>query len=130
MPESLIQRRILYHDTDAGGVVYYAKYLEHLEEGRFEYCLERGVDLGALMARGTAFPVVHLEMDFKAPARYGDVISVATQIEKIGTSSVHFLQEIRRDGGVLVKTKTVWACVDAHNKPQPVPDDIRQVLLR
>ena len=36
MAEHFIEKKIYYHDTDAGGVVYYANYLEHLEEGRFE----------------------------------------------------------------------------------------------
>jgi acyl-CoA thioester hydrolase len=111
MPEFIIQRRILYHDTDAGG-------------------LDRGVDLAVLMNQGTAFPVVHPEMEFKAPARYGDVISIATQVEKIGTSSVHFRQEIKKDRTILVRTKTVWACVDGRGKSQAVGEAARQALLR
>ncbi|MFH1093889.1 MAG: Tol-Pal system-associated acyl-CoA thioesterase, partial [Candidatus Omnitrophota bacterium] len=35
--ESILEKKIYYHDTDAGGVVYYANYLKHLEEGRTEY---------------------------------------------------------------------------------------------
>jgi len=37
-----LKRKIYYHDTDAGGVVYYARYLEFLEDGRTEFLASRG----------------------------------------------------------------------------------------
>ena len=67
-----IENRIYYHDTDAGGVVYYAAYLKHLEGGRYELCRKNGVDLGVYADREIAFPVVHAEIEYKSPARYGD----------------------------------------------------------
>ncbi|MGE5307588.1 MAG: acyl-CoA thioesterase [Deltaproteobacteria bacterium] len=106
-----IERRIYYHNTDAGGVVYYANYLKLLEEGRTEFCRSRGIDTGKLWAQGIGFPVVHVEVDYKSPARYADLIRIATRIEKVGNSSLHFSQEITRDGQLLVRAKTVWACV-------------------
>jgi acyl-CoA thioester hydrolase len=43
MDDSYIEKKIYYHDTDAGGVVYYANYLKYLEEGRSEYFLSKGL---------------------------------------------------------------------------------------
>lgn len=37
--------KIYYHDTDCGGVVYYANYLKYLEEARTEYFEEKSEDL-------------------------------------------------------------------------------------
>jgi acyl-CoA thioester hydrolase len=124
MEDFSIERRIYYHDTDAGGVVYYANYLQHLEEGRTEFCRSKGVDTGALIAEGIAFPVVHVEIEYKSPARYGDTIRIITSVEKIGGSSIHFVQEIRRDAQLLVKAKTVWACVGRDFKSIAVGPDI------
>lgn len=128
MNEHYIDKKIYYHDTDAGGVVYYANYLKHLEEARFEFCLSEGVDLAGSAKQGVLFAVVHMDIDYKSPARYGDVIKIFTKIEKIGFSSVHFLQEIKKENLTLVKAKTVWACVNEALKPQVIPDKIKQAL--
>lgn len=123
-----IEKKIYYHDTDAGGVVYYANYLKHLEEGRFEFCLSRGVNMVESAKDGVIFPVVHLEIDYKSPARYGDIVKVFTLIEKLGFSSIYFIQEIKREDVALVKAKTIWACVNKGLKPQPIPEKIKQAL--
>lgn len=130
MAEHFIEKKIYYHDTDAGGVVYYANYLKHLEEGRFEFCLSKGVSMVESAKEGAIFPVVHFEIDYKSPARYGDVIKVFTIVEKIGFSSIHFLQEIKRGEITLVKAKTIWACVNHALKPQAIPDKIKQSLKK
>lgn len=126
MSDFFIDNRIYYHDTDCGGVVYYAHYLRHLEEGRFQLFLAQGIDLGALAQKGIVFPVVHVEVEYKAPAHYGDCIRIFTRLEKIGNSSLTFAQEIKRGEQLLVKAATVWACVDKEMKPQSVPEEIRK----
>jgi len=128
MAEHYIDKKIYYHDTDAGGVVYYANYLKHLEEARFEFCLSEGVDLAGSVKQGVLFAVVHVDIDYKSPARYGDVIKIFTRIEKIGFSSIHFAQDIKRGETLLVKSKTIWACVSEALKPQAIPDKIKHAL--
>lgn len=128
MEDHCIKKKIYYHDTDAGGVVYYANYLKHLEEGRSEFCLSRGVSMAEAAKKGAIFPVVHLEIDYKSPARYGDIVDVFTRIEKIGFSSVHFTQEIKKGDKLLIKAKTIWACVNEALKPQPIPEEIKDAL--
>ena len=123
-----IEKRIYYHDTDAGGVVYYGAYFRHLEEARCEYCRSRGIDLAAYAKKGVQFPVVHVEVEYKAPAGYGDKIRVFTRLETIGNSSLHFLQKIKREELVLVKAKTVWACIGSDFKSRDVPQEIRRAL--
>ncbi len=129
MKEFSIQRRIYYHNTDAGGVVYYADYLALLEEGRTDLCLARGVDTRALMDRGIVFPVVHVEAEYKSPARYGDVVTITTTVERVGNSSITFSQKITRDDRLLVAATTVWACVDLKaGGSVAVPEDIASKL--
>jgi hypothetical protein len=47
-----LERKVYYHHTDAGGVVYYGNYLTFLEEGRTECCVSRGVDVSGLFRQG------------------------------------------------------------------------------
>ena len=124
-----IEKKVYYHDTDAGGVVYYGNYLKFLEEGRTEYCISRGVDIAGLFAGGISFVVVHVEVDYVSSARYGDVLAVETEVDKVGTSSVRFSQRIKRGEQLLVRSAVVWACVNRDFKAIPVSGDIRNALL-
>jgi acyl-CoA thioester hydrolase len=123
--KDFIEKRIYYHDTDAGGVVYYASYLKYLEEGRTEYCRSKGIDVAEYAGKGIVFPVVRLEIDYKSPARYGDVIRVFTRPEKLGNASFCFSQEIRKGETVILQAKTVWACINRDFKPTRIPEEFR-----
>lgn len=128
MPEHFHEKKVYYHDTDAGGVVYYARYLEHLEEARTEFWRHKGIDIPALAGQGIVFPVVRLEIDYKAPARYGDTLRVYTRPEKVGNASIRFMQEIRRLDQTILVARTVWACVTGDLKVRRIPDEMRAVL--
>lgn len=130
MQDFHIERKVYFHHTDTGGVVYYATYLQFLEESRTEFCNYRGVDLPFLFHQGLVFPVVHVSVDYKKPAIYGDVISIYTKLDKIGNTSIHFMQEIKRNNFLLVAAKTIWACTNKELKPQKVPEDLKKLLLK
>ncbi len=124
-----IEKKIYYHDTDCGGVVYYANYLKYLEEGRSEYFLSRAVSLKELAIEGIYFVVAHTELDYKYPARYQDAIQIFTAIENAGRCSIDFVQEIVKDGSVLVKTKTTLVCINKDFKPIPLPESVKDKIL-
>lgn len=123
-----IEKKIYYHDTDAGGVMYYANYLKHLEEGRSEFFFSKGLDVACLAEKGVMFPVAHFEIDYKSPARHGDIIHILTSVEKTGFSSIHFLQEIKKEGLMLATARTLCACVDEKLKPRALPDEVKKAL--
>jgi acyl-CoA thioester hydrolase len=128
MADFFIEKKVFYHDTDSGGVVYYANYLKFMEEARTEFCLDRGVNVADWFKKGIAFVVVHVEIDYKAPAQYGDVLQVTASVEKLGDSSIHFAQEIRKDQKLLVSARTVWACIGKDFKTQSLPQEVRSGL--
>ena len=128
MDNFYIERKIYYHDTDCGGVVYYANYLKHLEEARTEYCVKRGINLKELSASGTYFVVAHVELDYKAPARYQDKIKITAEIQKIGTASLFFLQRILKDEELILEAKTTWVCVGGDFKPKQIPPPVKQAF--
>lgn len=128
MSEFYIEKDIHYHDTDCGGVVYYANYLKYMEESRTDFCKHNGVDMKKLMEEGTLFVIVNVNISYKAPARYQDTIKVYTSLEKVGRSSVNFIQEIKRDEQVLVQAKVAWACIDKTFKPKKAPDEMRNLI--
>ena len=107
MSDFYLEKRIYYHDTDCGGVVYYATYLDHLEEARTEYMRKRLVDVKEYAAKGVLFAVVHLEADYKCPARYGEMIKISAKLETIGNASIHFVQEVKKGDVLLMRAKVV-----------------------
>ncbi|MBN3038539.1 MAG: YbgC/FadM family acyl-CoA thioesterase [Candidatus Omnitrophica bacterium] len=128
MEKSVLEKKIYYHDTDCGGVVYYANYLKYFEEARTEYFAKKGIVLNELSAAGTFFVVAGLEIKYKSPARYGDKLLIATHIEKIKAASMYFYQEIKRNEALLVQCQTKVVCVDRDFIPKPIPSLVSSIL--
>lgn len=122
--------RIYYEDTDCGGVVYYANYLRYFERGRTEYLEQHGLSVRRLLQEGTQFMVVHAEVDYRSPARYGDVLSVETTLGKVGNASLtmaHVLRE-RESGRVVAEGSAKLVTVDMQGKTKRLPQLIVKAL--
>jgi len=125
---SQMTKKIYYHDTDCGGVVYYANYLKYLEEARTEYLHERGIDLKAYGDRGILFVVKNVIIDYTAPARYADNLSILTNITRIKNVSLEFSQEIMRANQLLVSAQTTLVCIDTSFKPRSIPEELQKTF--
>ena len=123
-----IEKKIFYHDTDAGGVVYYANYLKFFEEGRCEYLFRRGIDLVERGNQGFFFVVRRTEVDYRAPARYADKLVIKSQLTRIKNASLEFVQSVGRDDMVLVEAKTTLVFVDKTFRPAAMGEDIIAAL--
>ena len=123
-----ITKKIYYHDTDAEGVVYYAHYLKYLEEARTEHLLARGIDLGRLSGTGIVFAVASLEITYRRPARYGDILTVSSKIEKMKNVSIYYRQLITRDDALLVECATRLVTLGRDFKPTAIPRDVADLL--
>src|ERR1700688_2920501 len=122
--------RIYYEDTDAAGVVYHASYLRFFERARTEYFRERGLGVAELANAGFVFPVIRMEIDFKAPALHDELVSVVTRPERVGGSSFTVRQQVVRpsDGRLLVEAVVILACISQKLKARRIPDEIRRML--
>ncbi|TLY26030.1 MAG: acyl-CoA thioesterase [Nitrospirae bacterium] len=110
--------RIYYEDTDCGGVVYYANYLKYFERARTHYLEEHGLSVTGLLKEGTQFLVVHAELDYRTPARYGETLTIDTTVTQIGRSSVTFAHVIRERTSqrVVVEGSAKLVTVDLQGK--------------
>jgi acyl-CoA thioester hydrolase len=118
--------RVYYEDTDAGGVVYYARYLNYLERGRTEFLRALGFGQRQLAEdTGLAFAVRALAADYLKPARLDDELQVLTAVETLGRAQVTFAQSIRRRDEALLTATVRVACLDlAKGKPAAMPKPI------
>jgi acyl-CoA thioester hydrolase len=121
--------RVYYEDTDAGGVVYHARYLGFFERGRTEFFRQRGLSVKTLHAEGTVFPVVRMEVDFRAPARLDDLVRVETVLASAGRTSFVMEQRLFLAGEsrLLVEAKVTLVCVDGRMKPKRLPLELREL---
>ncbi len=126
--------RVLYGDTDAGGVVYNANYLRYFEMGRTEYMREWVCSYSDIEKLGIVLPVTECYTRFKAPAHYDDLIIIETSLAELRKISCRFTYRItRKEPGkerpkLLVKGYTVHASINREGKLTPLPADITAKL--
>jgi acyl-CoA thioester hydrolase len=124
-----MRKKIYYHDTDCGKVVYYANYLKFFEEARTEFFADKGFELKELAGRGVMFVVARQEIDYKYPAFYADTLDIRTAVSQVGAAKIVFEHETyNQNNQLLNKAKTVLVCVDDKLKPQAIPDFLREKI--
>jgi acyl-CoA thioester hydrolase len=122
---STITYRICYEDTDAGGVVYYGNYLRYLERGRNEYLRDLGMGVKELHDEGIFFIVVNVNLDYRKPAVYDDLVTVRTEIKEYTRASVTFGQKVLgSEGEVMVEGAVRVACVGNNLRPRRLPPEL------
>ncbi|MBU0482258.1 MAG: acyl-CoA thioesterase [Proteobacteria bacterium] len=123
--------RVLYGDTDSGGVVYYGNYLRFFESGRTEILRANCTSYRELEEKGYILPVVECHTRYKASARYDDLLIVETSVQDVKKMSCRFNHRITRadDGQFLVKGYTIHACVDLQGKLTRFPEYFYRKLL-
>ena len=90
--------RVYYEDTDAGGIVYHTNYLKYCERARSEIFFDKGL---SPVIGDSHFVVVHIDANFKASAKLGDMLDVTTKLVSNKRTSLVLTQEVLRAGKVL-----------------------------
>ncbi|MET3355149.1 tol-pal system-associated acyl-CoA thioesterase [Xanthobacter autotrophicus] len=127
--------RVYYEDTDFSGIVYHANYLRFMERGRSDYMRLLGVFQGELFEQAAAeapgfhFVVRSMQIDFRKPARIDDVLEVVTLSKEVAGASITLLQQVKRDGEVLVSA-TVRVAFVSEGRAKRIPDALRQATLQ
>ena len=135
MPEPVHQTtyRVLYGDTDAAGVVYYANYLRFFERGRTEYMREMVLTYREIESQGLILPVIESYSRYKAPAAYDDLLTIETSLAELKKVSCRFNYRIYRNDNnnsrtLLAKGFTVHASVNRNGKLTRFPADLIEKL--
>ncbi len=120
--------RVYFQDTDAGGVVYHASYVNFMERARTEWLRSFGYSNAGLMKElGVVFVVRSLKLDYLKPALLDDLITVSAQLKDIGRSRVTLHQVMMRGDDILVEGEIhlVSIALDTF-KPVSVPEVLRE----
>jgi acyl-CoA thioester hydrolase len=121
--------RVWFSDTDAQGVVYYGRYFPYFDNARNEYHRH----LGQLQVEG-AEPVMRaVSVEYRAPARFDDVIEVFVRLARIGRTSMTYECAAHRlaDDLLLVSATQTTVLVDVEQRrPVEIPEAIRAPIRR
>jgi len=98
--------RVYFQDTDAGGVVYHASYVNFMERARTEWLRTHGYSNAGLMKEfGVVFVVRSLKLDYLKPALLDDLLDVTAQIKEIGRSRLNLIQSVLRGDELLTEAE-------------------------
>lgn len=126
--------RVRYCECDPMGVAHHASYIPWLEIGRTELLRQGGISYAQLEAGGVLLVIVKLEVTYKLPAKYDDLLEVRTRVVGPGSRVKirHEYEIVRartpsasRDDSseqLLLTGSTLLACVDRSGRPAALPD--------
>jgi acyl-CoA thioester hydrolase len=122
--------RVYYEDTDAGGIVYHANYLRFAERARSEFLRVIGCEHERMRQEtGLGWVVRRAEIDFKAPARLDDALTVATWLGAMSGASMRAVQSVRRGVAELVRLHLQLVLLTPSGRPGRIPATLRASLL-
>jgi acyl-CoA thioester hydrolase len=122
-----IQIRVRYAETDRMGLLHHANYLVYFEQARTELLRQSGGNYKELEDRGFFLVISKVEVKYRSPAYYDDVLTVRTTVVRTSPVRLEHRYEVFREGDKLVaEGTTTLACVDRAGKLQPMPDRLSE----
>src|SRR5690625_6557950 len=91
--------RVYWEDTDAGGVVYHARYLAFFERARSDWLLAHGFPQAVMREReNRVFVVRRADVHFVSPARLEDELAGTIAIEDLSAAALVLSRRMHRRG--------------------------------
>ena len=114
--------KIYFEDTDAGGVVYYANYLNFLERARTEAIVKIGLSNKKIKENfDTQIVVKSCYIDYRMSAHLEDELNIRSFVKSVTKTSFHMMQIITRGADLIVEAKIHLVCVNSLGKPTKIP---------
>ena len=125
--------RVYIEDTDAGGIVFHAKYLHYMERARTEWVRSCGVGLRAGLADNISYVVQRLTIHYAVPAKLDDELLVTAEPVAFGRVWMDFRQRVMRaeDRKLLSDSDVRVACIALDSgRPRRLPTNMQELLAR
>lgn len=122
--------RVRYGECDAQRVVFNARYADYVDLATIEFL--RGIGFSEALVNGTLdYQVVKLTLEWKAPARFDQVLEISVSARHLGNTSFTIATEFRIAGNeqMIATAETIYVLVDPGTLTKlPLPDDFRAAL--
>ena len=117
--------KVYYEDTDSGGVVYYANYLNFLERARTEALFSIGYSIKKIQEMSNSLIIVKsCNIEYKKSAYLEDQLKVRSFVKSISKTSFFMNQIITKEEDVIVEAQVHLVFVNKEGKPVKIPDEI------
>jgi len=126
-------RRVYLGDTDAAGVMYFAKGLEICHEAYEESLAAAEINLKQMLEEKiVALPIVHAEIDFLRPLFCGDRLSISLNCDRLSNNefAVNYrISTVDNLEQVSIKAQTRHVCIHPQRRIRiDLPSSILQWL--
>jgi acyl-CoA thioester hydrolase len=122
---------VRYIETDQMGHVHHANYIAWFELARTRLCVETDVPYATIEAMGYLLIVSGVEVRYRLPAHYGDVVSVSTWVERLASRLMRFAYEVRCGERLLATGATEHVWVERESRrPCRMPEVLREPFRR
>jgi len=125
--EHEIPIRVRYCETDAMGFLHHANFLCYFEMGRTELFRAQGGDYRKMEEGGHFFVVVELNVKYRTPARFDDLLSLRTRVVRVTPAKLEHEYQLTRNGTVIADATSVMACVDREGRVRRISDVIPEL---
>ena len=117
--------RVRYAETDRMGLLHHANYLVYFEQARTELLRDIGATYKSLEDGGHLLVLTKIEVRYRRPAHYDDLLTVRTRVERITSVRIDHAYEVLRGSELVAEGSSTLACVDREGRPQALPDFLR-----
>lgn len=121
---SEVQIRVRYAECDAMGLLHHAKYFEYLEVSRTELLRASGMSYREMEEQGVFFVVARITIQYRAPIRYDDVVTIHTVVDRTTRTRVDHSYKILNGSVLATEATSTLACVGRNGKPILMPDHL------
>ena len=123
--------RVRFAETDLQGIVFNGNYLTYYDVAWTEYFRAMGLVWKDLVEMGSDTVLARTTIEFKAPARFDEVLEVWVRVSKVGNTSLTFDFEIYPEGEdrLISAAQSLYVCINPKTlKPVRVPDTLRSQI--
>jgi YbgC/YbaW family acyl-CoA thioester hydrolase len=132
--EFSITRTVEFSETDMAGIMHFANFFIWMESCETAFYRSLGLPLISFVpGRVVGWPRVNVSCHYRSPLRFNDAVEVRLLVRKLGTRSVTYVFQFRKDGAVVALGEVTAVCVTADAQTggmtaQPIPAEVRAML--
>lgn len=128
--EFSITRRVEFHETDMAGIMHFANFFRWMETCEADFYRSLGLPLISFVpGQVVGWPRVNVSCTYRAPLRFNDTAEVKLFVKKLGTRSVTYVFQFRKEGILCATGEVTAVCVTGDLQcgmvAQPIPADVR-----
>ena len=117
-----------FYETDAMGVVHHSNFVRYLELARVAWLAEHDQPYTAYVEQGMHFATTHVEVDYRQPVRFDEVVLIDTWADWARGASLRMLYTLRVGDTLVATAATEHASVDTNGRVRRIPLERRKAL--